>query len=451
MNANQYVQNRLKTPKDFERKCSELFTEIVFKTKDTTYENINNRNRAKKVHILRKNTNFNQFVDHTYMSIILSSSTRVELQTYSVSRSIIQHPPYEEVIKIKLVNLSVLANDEVVKIGLGWSDSYVFGHLALGYMGYSPTIHKYKYDYCKEILRSPLKYTGIEKYRCNFKSVEVAYKYRLMLEMLKNIGGENLYYEIISGRVEMRTVNKKFIKSNKHFIKSYNPTFAGIFIYRVLLGDFKMNEPNLELIKFSHINVSEAKRIIKFQNQNGIQGNKLFIYLLKNGESFSYYNDYFNIITQLNINDGKKSTLYPKNLETNHNLFVEVLNSVKRELDENQMKIAIKRTRKLKYENSDFVIFPPDSLQQIIDEGISLKHCVGLRNYLDDHLSGDTNIMFVREKEKMDIPLYTVEYKNKKIVQLRGLCNAPASTNAQEFVESWLGHLTKKKLHLKMR
>ena len=92
--------------------------------------------------------------------------------------------------------------------------------------------------------------------------------------------------------------------------------------------------------------------------------------------------------------------------------------------------------------NYTFVL--PKELQELKAEGKALSHCVG--TYADRVAGGKTVIVFVRQKEKIDNPLYTLEISDGKIVQLRGMKNKDAAADAWEASEKLLSFAKKHKI-----
>lgn len=64
----------------------------------------------------------------------------------------------------------------------------------------------------------------------------------------------------------------------------------------------------------------------------------------------------------------------------------------------------------------------PKSVQEIIDEGKRLNHCVG--GYAQRHAEGRLTILFLRTTDKPDVPYYTMEVNTEgRIIQCRGYRN----------------------------
>lgn len=108
------------------------------------------------------------------------------------------------------------------------------------------------------------------------------------------------------------------------------------------------------------------------------------------------------------------------------------------ELDEKRKKVDKKR-KEWNYEDDNYIIRLPNTVSEIVAEGQKLHHCVG--GYASRHATGDTTIMFLREKENPDVPFYTIEVsRNNHLVQAHCFGNSWLGLNpdAARFVYKWL-------------
>ena len=97
------------------------------------------------------------------------------------------------------------------------------------------------------------------------------------------------------------------------------------------------------------------------------------------------------------------------------------------------------RVAKFEYENDEFCIRMPKTLQEITDEGLRLHHCVG--GYVTRHAMGTTNIIFLRKKGEEEQSFYTIEITpSNTVVQIHGNHNRWLGNNpeAVPFVYTWL-------------
>lgn len=72
------------------------------------------------------------------------------------------------------------------------------------------------------------------------------------------------------------------------------------------------------------------------------------------------------------------------------------------------------------YENEEYIFIPAGRCEELIEEGRTLHHCVGASDiYMNKMAEGKTWIVFLRRKENIDKPYYTLEIsmKNDNILQ----------------------------------
>lgn len=73
------------------------------------------------------------------------------------------------------------------------------------------------------------------------------------------------------------------------------------------------------------------------------------------------------------------------------------------------------------FEKDDFLIVWPKKPEDVVYEGMKLKHCA--RTFLGAIADGRTDLLFIRKKEKPDEPFYTIEVKNSELRQAHGFDN----------------------------
>ena len=71
----------------------------------------------------------------------------------------------------------------------------------------------------------------------------------------------------------------------------------------------------------------------------------------------------------------------------------------------------------------------------ISKEGQSLHHCVG--TYIDRVCNGETAILFIRSNDDLGKSFYTMEVKNNKLIQCRGMNNCDMTDEVKSFVSSF--------------
>lgn len=126
------------------------------------------------------------------------------------------------------------------------------------------------------------------------------------------------------------------------------------------------------------------------------------------------------------IQDEERRRLYAMAQEERH-----------KELEKKMAKLDEERA-KLNYDEEEFFIRLPKNLSEIVNEGHTLHHCVG--GYAETHANGSTTIMFLRRKSEPDKPFYTIEIRNKNIMQIHGFGNCWLGCNPEAIptVARWL-------------
>lgn len=149
------------------------------------------------------------------------------------------------------------------------------------------------------------------------------------------------------------------------------------------------------------------------------------------------WKDYINQCISLGYNLEESEINRPKNLHTAHERLTKIIEHRRqKDLDE-KIKKRFETLLKVRCMEDDvFIIIPPKSQQEIIDEGKALSHCVG--SYADKHANGQCDILFLRKKEEIDKPYYTIEIRGSDIWQYRGYKNNMADNPVPECVENFI-------------
>ena len=92
-------------------------------------------------------------------------------------------------------------------------------------------------------------------------------------------------------------------------------------------------------------------------------------------------------------------------------------------------------SRPLDFEMDGLRIVVPSNPDEIIAEGNALHHCVG--GYVERVAKKECVILFLRRCEEVDKPFYTVEVRNRKAVQVRGMQNADMTPEVKRFMDRW--------------
>lgn len=204
-------------------------------------------------------------------------------------------------------------------------------------------------------------------------------------------------------------------------------------------GDFEVFRDMLKLTSLykasKYINKQEKAYVNKFYR--GLLG------VLKD------WNDYIRDCKKLKMDISKESVLFPKDLYIAHqNTIKQVKYQEDKALDEKMKKREEEINKKYYFEDKNYIIRAVKSTKEIIDEGATLHHCVG--GYAKSHAGGSTNILLIREKKNINKPYYTMEIKNNRIVQVRGLRNCDPEKKLNKFLDQFKALKIEKSINKKI-
>lgn len=148
------------------------------------------------------------------------------------------------------------------------------------------------------------------------------------------------------------------------------------------------------------------------------------------------YCDYIRMCENEHYDLTSDFVLFPKDIQKAHD---RTLRQVKVKADakmRRDFKIACKRIMsQLDFEKNGMKIVYPEKPDDIVAEGHALHHCVG--GYVDRVANQECIILFLRQTEQLDKPFYTIEVRNREVVQVRGNRNAEATAEVALFMEQW--------------
>ena len=158
-------------------------------------------------------------------------------------------------------------------------------------------------------------------------------------------------------------------------------------------------------------------------------------------ESFLFikdWQDYLNQCRQLHYDLDEPSVFKPNKLDVAHERLTGIL-KVAAEVEDREAFRRTKKSRKF-YSFTDeehgLIVRVPQSIDEIINEGKELVHCVG--GYAKRHAHGELSIVFVRKVNEPDKPFYTMEVsKFGIIVQCRGYRNNSAGNPKPQYIKDF--------------
>lgn len=129
---------------------------------------------------------------------------------------------------------------------------------------------------------------------------------------------------------------------------------------------------------------------------------------MSTGEFLTLWKDYLNMAVILGYDMTRRDVVMPKNLQERHDAASETIRYQKVTVDEEKYKAFNTYLRKMyEFEFGDLCIMVPGSVEEIVAEGKTLKHCVG--GYAARHFDNKVTILFMRHKRRPHVPWITME------------------------------------------
>lgn len=91
------------------------------------------------------------------------------------------------------------------------------------------------------------------------------------------------------------------------------------------------------------------------------------------------------------------------------------------------------------YEDENFVIYPVDSIESMMEESRKQANC--LRTYSSSVSNNECQIYLMREKKNLEKSFVTIEVRNAKIVQARAKYNKEVSDEVKAVLKKWENRL----------
>lgn len=505
-NIQEIVDNRLKVPNGFFKWAKNNFPIYEWSNKSKTIISSDRKKFSEKVTKRLSLNSRLTFVGDTFYFVWMGvTKKRIEMQMYAVTQSFEEGKEkfdvslynFYQLANNKMVKahwdpyLSAKKGKEIYSTGFqNQRNALFFGSGAFSvytlYGGMENLIEKLQ---SKSELRY-LDFDEVIKENIEISSVlPHLYKYRERIEFAQKIKARGIVKELVGTtfyrsyyscslghkHANMGKVTMNFLKRNKQYLKNtdmniekaffeedmrrqYGRTFEGL--YELLINAMVPNRT--PLIKRLNSILPSTVKPIRFIN-----------WMMKNNISLRDYEDYQEMVEALGIPFDGDYVVIPKNWENKHTEIVEnysallenqqargtylrVTNAVRDLRVEKQRLEDEKKEAKLRVETAKRLtsmmkaqtafdkyafIFPKDE-SEIVKEGKTLHHCVG--SYAKKHfVYGTSIIVFVRDKAHRETPLYTLELKNNRIIQLKGERNKSADEEAKKEAELFLAHCGK--------
>lgn len=182
--------------------------------------------------------------------------------------------------------------------------------------------------------------------------------------------------------------------------------------------------------------LGECSEIVKEQPKELFW--KILRYKKKHGFSYGYLRDYWEMAARLKMDLADDQVKWPRDLKRAHDSAAERINAQKDAQINESFATRFRELEWLGWEHDSLMIRPCASMQELRTEGKELHHCVA--TYDTRYATGDTAILFIRRKDQPDVPYFTLELDEEKLIvrQNRGLRNCAKTDEVQEFENAWL-------------
>lgn len=260
-------------------------------------------------------------------------------------------------------------------------------------------------------------------------------------EMLLKAGFENLAIDFYRSREQGYTLN--YLLKHRDLLnqlKPINPRFDQItFAVNTNIFNAKSIEKLSEKI---YLNSKKFNEVLEFIiTKTRFTKKQLINYLVSdkfNMKSLNDYDDYLNTVEKTGGDLNSSAFIFPKVLSTAHDEAHDKLKIIESEKYEILYQKRKADLYKYRMDYNRLMIFPPEHVYDLINEGKVLHHCVS--SYMSKLAEAKTNIMFIRKKESPNEPYVTLEFTDNKVVQVQGIRNnipIPLEKSVKSFVKKW--------------
>lgn len=153
-------------------------------------------------------------------------------------------------------------------------------------------------------------------------------------------------------------------------------------------------------------------------------------------ETLGLWKDYLRMAKAMTYRLNNRNIKFPQSLKLEHDRAVFTNKAIVDEGTREKFHENAEKNEQYSYHLEELFVKIPHEPEEIIQEGVDLKHCVA--SYVNAVTDGATCIAFIRTKQEPENSLYTAEVKNGVITEVKGYANeAPTDPVVIEFVNKW--------------
>lgn len=148
------------------------------------------------------------------------------------------------------------------------------------------------------------------------------------------------------------------------------------------------------------------------------------------------YNDYLSMCEKEGLDICSNKILFPQNVKVAHDRLSRRIKIRKNEEHRRKFAEVVELlAHKFDFAHEGLQIIQPSCMDDIINEGNALNHCVG--SYVESMANGKCIILFIRRSDTLQKPFYTMELRDNKVSQVRGEDNGGATPEVNQIVSLW--------------
>ena len=150
----------------------------------------------------------------------------------------------------------------------------------------------------------------------------------------------------------------------------------------------------------------------------------------------SEYGDYLGMCAGQRYDMKNSFVLYPKDLQEAHDREARRIRLKADAKTRRAFKAVCRKLKgKMDFEMDGMKVMVPAVPKDLISEGHALHHCVG--GYVGCMAKGECAILFLRQCAEEGKPFYTIEVRDGRVAQVRGMKNCGPTPEVDQFIRQW--------------
>lgn len=187
----------------------------------------------------------------------------------------------------------------------------------------------------------------------------------------------------------------------------------------------KISGESLEFLGKKKVSPDDCKEILTELRSVNRMVNYMKKQKIAPGKLVQTWRDYLRMAQEEGYDTTDDIVRLPKDLKARHDELVEIRNARRDEAErkrnaakykalDKQIMEHMTEVKKYFYEDDMYMIIPAGTCEELMEEGRTLHHCVGASDtYMKRMAEGVSWILFLRKKEELEKPYYTIEIDMK--------------------------------------